>query len=88
MPYYRFASSDDVQQASTTALDLADEKAARAVAMRYLSHILDVGPSAAPTGGQWRVEVLNDEGSLLFTLVTVAVEARRTPQVGLINIYD
>nr|WP_156677835.1 hypothetical protein [Sphingomonas profundi] len=60
-------------------IDLANEQEARFMAVRYAGEVLQSNPETLWNAGQWRVEVTDDGGSLLFTVITLAIDASRSP---------
>lgn len=77
MPRYHFDSVDGRRDPDPDGLDLPNDHAARSMAVRYAGEVLTSDPDVVWRKGQWRVEVMNDDGVLLFTLLTVAIDAPR-----------
>ena len=70
MPRYHFSSVDGGRDWDPEGVDLPDQHAARAYAVRYAGELLQSEPEAVWDAGQWRVEVSDDAGTLLFTVTT------------------
>ena len=75
MPRYHFHSVDGSREPDKEGTDLPDVAAAQAIAMRYAGEVLQSEPQKVWEHGQWRVEVTDNDGSLLFTIITLAVDA-------------
>lgn len=75
MPRYFFHDVAGRRQRDTKGMSLPNIKAARIEAIAYAGQVLRDRPDKVWASGQWRVEVADEEGRLLFTLVTVAVDA-------------
>ncbi len=75
MPRYHFGSVDGRPEPDPDGLELASEEEARTVAVQYAGEVLQSDPHLLWAHGQWRVEVTDDAGKLLFTLVTLAFDA-------------
>jgi hypothetical protein len=87
MPRYHFHAADGAPVHDMHGSELADEAAARAEALRYAGELLQWSPELLSARNQLRISVTGEDGALLFTIVTVLVEApRRTDGSGsLIN---
>ena len=77
MPRYRFHCADGTREPDTEGVELADDHAARAAAMQFAGQVLHDNPDEIWEHGQWRVEVTDDDGILLWTVITLAVDAPR-----------
>ena len=75
MPRYHFSSVDGQRDPDPEGTELADLAAARQLAVQYAGEVLQSDPAIVWHNGQWRVEVTDDEGVLLFTLLTLAIDA-------------
>lgn len=75
MPRYFFHDVEGRRQRDMEGSYLPNIEAARIEAIAYAGQVLKDRPDKVWAGGQWRVEVADEEGRLLFTLVTVAVDA-------------
>lgn len=75
MPRYHFGSVDGQREADPEGTELADDRAAQSVAIQYAGEVLQSEPDLLWNKGQWRVEVTNDDGVLLFTVITLAIDA-------------
>lgn len=82
MPRYYFGSVDGHREPDPEGLDLPDLDAARAMAARYTGDVLKSDPAQVWHNGQWRVEVTDDAGILLFTLLTLAIDAPALARAG------
>ena len=82
MPRYHFASVDGKRERDEEGTELHDLDAARAMAVQYAGEVLKSDPAIVWHNGQWRVEVTDDQGALLFTLLTLAIDAP-TPREAL-----
>ena len=80
MPRYHFASVDGHREPDDDGMELADDEAAQLMAVKYAGEVLHSDPRELWGNGQWRVEVTNDEGVLLFTVVTLAIDAPKPKQ--------
>ncbi|WP_420822376.1 DUF6894 family protein [Sphingomonas ginkgonis] len=54
---------------------LEDDAAAQIAAVAFAGETLKHSPESLWKKGQWRVEVTNQQGALLFTVITLAVDA-------------
>lgn len=75
MPRYHFALFDGTREPDHEGIELADDQAAQACAMKYAGEIMKSDPNRVLKNGQCRVEVTNHSGALLFTVVTITIEA-------------
>ena len=75
MPKYHFGSVDGHRDPDPEGSELPDLAAARVMAVRYAGEVLQSDPAIVWHNGQWRVEVTDDDGVLLFTLLTLAIDA-------------
>ena len=75
MPRYHFHSADGSRERDRDGTDLPDETTARMEAIKYAGEVLQHSPEGLWERGQWRVEVTNDDNALLFTVITLAVDA-------------
>lgn len=74
MPRYYFSSFGALPEPDEDGVDLADIAAAREMALRFAGEVLQGEPAMVSRHGQWRVEVTDDAGALVFTVTTVAVD--------------
>ena len=75
MPRYHFGSVDGKRDRDKEGTELPDIEAARFEATKYAGEVLQSDPAIVWHNGQWRVEVTDDDGVLLFTLLTLAIDA-------------
>ncbi|WP_419828216.1 DUF6894 family protein [Sphingomonas sp.] len=80
MPRYFFHSADGERSYDEEGVELADDEAARNAAVGYAGEVLRYGGSELWDHGQWRVEVTDQEHQLLFTVITLAVDAPARPR--------
>lgn len=73
MPRYHFGSVDRHRDPDVYGVELANDTEARAYAIRYAGEVLQSDPRRLAAHGQWRVEVTDAEGHLLFNVVTLAI---------------
>lgn len=78
MPRYHFGSVDGHREPDPEGMDLANESEARAMAIKYAGEVLHSDPKTLWEHGQWRVEVTDDDGTLLFTVITLAIDAPKS----------
>jgi hypothetical protein len=79
VPRSRFHSADGERDYDREGCELPDDEAAQIEAVRYAGEVLRWNAAALWARGQWRVEVTDDAGTLLFTVITLAVDAPRPP---------
>jgi hypothetical protein len=82
MPRYFFHTADGVRNPDTDGIELGDDDAAQLEAVRYAGEALRWQPKELRKRGQWRVEVTGEDGALLFTVITVAVDAPKRDLVA------
>lgn len=75
MPIYRFHCSDETREPDLCGTVLPNDEAARTMAIRFAGELLNHEPERIRRQGQQQVEVMGEDGTLLFTVVTLAVEA-------------
>ena len=85
MPRYFFHSADGKREPDQQGTELPDDAAAQFEAVRFAGETLKWRPLELWKQGQWRVEVTDDQGALLFTIITIAGDApphtpREAPQ--------
>jgi hypothetical protein len=68
MPRYHFNVYDGVEMLDKVGVELPDSKYARREAIRYAGSILEGGSSKDSLGSEWRMEVTNNVGLILFRL--------------------
>jgi len=82
MSRYFFHTFDGVRNPDTDGIQLGDDHAAQLEAVRYAGETLRWQPKELWERGQWRVEVTGEDGALLFTVITVAVDAPKRDLVA------
>lgn len=75
MPIFHFHSADGERVPDIEGIELADEEQARAEAIRLAGQVLAHSPAELWKSGHWRVEVTDEDDALLFTIITLAVDA-------------
>lgn len=73
--HYHFHSADGGRDLDALGIDLPDDAQARRQAVAYAGEVLRHDPDKLWDQGHWRVEVTNEDGRLLFTVITLAVDA-------------
>jgi len=77
MPRYHFHCADGSREPDVDGIELANDEAAQQEAVALAGQILKDDPKLIWNKGQWRVEVTDDSNMLLFTVVTLAMDAPR-----------
>ena len=77
MPLYHFHCADRSRQPDAEGTELPDDRAAQQMAVEFAGEVLKGDPQLLWRKGQWRVEVTDDANVLLFTVITLAVDAPR-----------
>ena len=75
MPRYFFHATGDVFGRDTEGLALPDRQAARREAIRYAGHVMADEPDIFQRRRDFRVEVTDEAGSLLFIVTVLALDA-------------
>ena len=75
MPRYFFNTADGHRDVDTEGLELPDHAAARIAAIRHAGAIMEHEPDVLWDGRDFRVEVTDERRLLLFTIITLAVNA-------------
>jgi hypothetical protein len=75
MPIYHFHSVDGSRDPDPDGVELENDTTAQHVAMQFAGEVLKSEPEQIWSNGQWRVEVTDDDNILLFTIITIAVDA-------------
>ena len=75
MPRYHFHCADGHREPDLEGTELADDEAAQHTAIAFAGEVLKYDPKDLWQKGQWRVEVTDAQGALLFTVITLAVDA-------------
>lgn len=75
MARYYFHTTDGTTERDTEGMECADLTEVRQRAIRYARDIMSDEPEVLWDGRDFRVEATNEAGDLLFTIVTLAVNA-------------
>lgn len=75
MPHYYFHTADGTRDVDRTGVELVDDAAARREAIRFGGAVMNEQPDVLWDGKDFRVEVTNEAGDLLFTIIMLAVDA-------------
>ena len=75
MPRYFFNLADGSREQDTDGVELPDIAAARLMAVEHAGELLGSEPTKLWQHGQWRVEVTDERGILLCTVITLAIDA-------------
>lgn len=82
MPRYHFHCADGARDTDVDGTELENDEAARAAAISFAGETLRHSPNSLWEKGHWRVEVTDADNALLFTVITLAVDAPRpTPDL-------
>lgn len=68
MPHFRFNVYDGVALPDLSGRDFADLAEAQAEALRLAGELMRDGATARRLGGDWRIEVADETGRVLFRL--------------------
>ena len=82
MPRYFFHTADGIRVRDTVGIELSGHAAARVQAIELTGRLLSDEPDYLSDGHDFRVEVTDRAGSLLFTILTMAINA---PASGINN---
>lgn len=85
MPRYFFHTADGGRCRDRSGTPLPDDAAARAAAIRFAGDVLSDEPDLLRDGKDFRVEVTDEQGVLLFTIVTQTVDAPRLARTGTVE---
>jgi hypothetical protein len=75
MSRYFFSTANGEREIDKDRMELADPAAARIAAIRHAGAIMENEPEVLWDGCDFRVELTDDCGLLLFTIVTLVVNA-------------
>ena len=75
MKIYHFNCVDGARIPDTEGISLPDDQTAQVEAVRFAGEVLQSEPHMLWEKGQWRVEVTDAHGLLLFTVIMIAVDA-------------
>ncbi len=79
MPKYFFNLADGQVNLDREGSEVASLQQARVEAVVYAASMLRDRPEEVWAGGNWRVEVADERGVLLFTVVVMALDAVTAP---------
>lgn len=86
MPRYFFHSVDGGRERDRDGVELPDDVAAQGMAVAFLGEFLKDDPHQLWEQGTLRVEVTNEVGVLLWTLVTLTIDAPRPgPRLAIVQ---
>lgn len=77
MPRYFFHCADGSRDPDLKGTELEHDQAAQQAAVAFAGAVLKDQPMLLWEKGAWRVEVTDEENILLFTVVTIAMDAPR-----------
>jgi hypothetical protein len=80
MPRYFFNTADGTRDRDAVGVQLRDDAAARKQAIKYAGEVMHDEPDVLWDGREFRVEVVNEKDDLLFTVITLAVDAPASGQ--------
>lgn len=75
MPRYFFHTVDGGRERDTDGVELSSPAVARVEAIRFAGEVLTQDPDTLWDGREFRVEVVDEQKQLLFTIVTMAIDA-------------
>jgi len=78
MPRYYFSTADGTRQADTDGTELPNVASARIEAIKFAGDVLSEHPEIIWGGEDFRVEVSDENGLVLFTVVTVVMDSQST----------
>lgn len=81
MPRYHFHCADGKREMDVDGTELEDIQSAQLEAIKFAGEVLRNEPEAIWADGQWRVEVTNGDNVLLFTLITLAIDAPKPGKI-------
>jgi hypothetical protein len=82
MPIYHFHSANGQREPDLEGMELADDCAAQMAAVQYAGDVLRSDGPSVWSHGHWRVEVTNGDGELLFTVITLGVDAPKPKRLA------
>lgn len=77
MPRYHFHTADGRKCSDDEGVELAGDGDAKQQAVKFAGQMVGDNPDELWRDGQFRIEVTNDDNALLWTIITLAVEAPR-----------
>jgi hypothetical protein len=78
MPRYFFTTADGTREPDLDGTELPDVASARVEAIKYAGEVLSDHPEIIWDGEDFRVEVSDANGLVLFTVVTMAMNSPST----------
>ena len=75
MPRYFFATADGERSPDDQGTELPNHAAARVAAIKYAGAMMEKKPEVLWDGRDFRVEVTNEQGLMLFTIIALAINA-------------
>ncbi|WP_037492168.1 DUF6894 family protein [Sphingobium indicum] len=75
MPRYFFHTVDGGRDVDQEGTELPNDAAARKAAIRFAGAVMHDEPDVLWDGRDYRVEVTNETGALLFTIVMLSIDA-------------
>jgi hypothetical protein len=78
MPRYFFHTADGSRERDTEGTELANYREARAVAIQHAGELLTHEPEHLWHDSDFRIEVTDETGLILFTVIMLAVDAPAT----------
>ncbi|WP_120251137.1 DUF6894 family protein [Sphingobium limneticum] len=75
MPRYFFHTVDGGRDFDQEGTELPNDAAARKAAIRFAGAVMHDEPDVLWDGRDYRVEVTNETGALLFTIVMLSIDA-------------
>lgn len=88
MPRYFFHLADGHRDFDEAGTELENDQAAQLAAVQFAGELLRHQPIELWQKGQWRVEVTDETGVLLFTIITLAIDAPTPKQQGGLRRFD
>lgn len=80
MPRFFFHTADGERDLDQEGTELADNATARKEAIRFAGAIMHEQPEVLWDGRDYRVEVTNKAGELLFTIIMLSIDAPASGQ--------
>ena len=79
MPHYHFNVYDGIELLDRKGIELPDTNFARREAIRYAGTLLEDGAAKDSLGEEWRMEVTDHRGLILFRLDFLVTNASSVP---------
>ena len=80
MPTYFFHTADGDRDLDKEGTELPDNAAARKAAIKFAGAVMHDDPDVLWDGHDYRVEVTNQTGDLLFTVIMLSIDAPASGQ--------